>query len=234
MKRLGVLLMTAALLTFVQGLKVQGQDGKGLLTQDDILAYSKKMMGDKPFADSVRREKVLNHIRDWIKSQGTDFQYSAIGPFADKMHAQGTHSVHIGYAISANYGTHPKLADYFGTYHLRTANRGNKSVKNIGGKLYTVIQDDQHESGKLTINPDGTYVWEYLRGDAPEKWNKGKWRQAQPEELHLWEGGPAIWLLNAKQGYDYMVRMNREHGWTGWIDVGAGKGRTPIEYGRKP
>jgi len=28
--------------------------------------------------------------------------------------------------------------------------------------------------------------------------------------------------------------MDRQPGWRGWIEVGAGKGRTPVEYGRRP
>jgi hypothetical protein len=208
--------------------------GAGLLAQEELLALARRLMGDQPYADSFRREKVLEQIRDTIKARGTDFQYSAIGEFANRMYAQGTMSSHIGFAINSNYGPHPRLDDYFGTFHLRAASRGSKSAQSDGSRVIVITTDAQHESGALTINRDGTYLWAYLRGSAPETWKRGRWRAAAPEEMLPWEAGPAIWLLDAKQGSDYMVRMDRQPDWRGWIEVGAGKGRTPVEYGRRP
>jgi hypothetical protein len=208
--------------------------GTGLLGKEELIAYARRVMGDQPFADSWRREAALNRIRDTIKARGTDFQYAVGDDFSTRMNAQGTLSVHIGYAVNSNYGPHPRLEDYFGTFHLRAASRGSKSAKTDGSRLIVTTTDAQHESGALTIHRDGSYVWAYLRGDPPAKWKHGRWREVQPDELLPWEGGPALWLLDAKQGSDYMLRMGREPGWPGWIDVGAGKGRTPVEYGRRP
>lgn len=206
--------------------------GKGLLSEADVLAYARREMGDRPFTHP-ERDAILDRIRDHIKTRGTSFRYdAATGAFRNKMDKQRTMSVHIGYAVNANYGPHPRLQDYFGTFHLRTANRGSRSLT-PGGK-YVIRTDAQHESGRLTISPKGTWEWELLRGDPPAKWLRGKWRPVRPDEMHLWEGGPALWLLEAKQGSDYMVRMSREPGWQDWIDVGAGKGRTPVEFGRRP
>lgn len=72
------------------------------------------------------------------------------------------------------------------------------------------------------------------RRDPETQWLKGRWREVKPGEGNTWEGGPAIWLMKAKQGYDYMVRVGRDPAWPGWIDVGMGLARTPVEYGRRP
>lgn len=208
--------------------------GEGLLGKEELIAYARRLMGDQPFADSSRREKVLEQIRDTIKARGADFQYITLDEFSNRMYAQGTMSSHIGFAINSNFGPPPTLDDYIGTFHLRAANRGSKSVKSDGSRVTVTTTDSQHESGALTINRDGTYVWAYLRGSSPDTWKHGRWRVVSAEEMLPWEAGPAIWLQDAKQGADYMVRMDRQPGWRGWIEVGAGKGRTPVEYGRRP
>jgi hypothetical protein len=209
-------------------------NGKGLLGAEELISLAHQIMGATPYADSRHRELALDQIRDIVKARGTDFTYTAVSDFSNRMHAQGTMSTHIGYAINSNRGPAPKLSDYIGTFHLRAANRGSQSAKRDGAKVTVTTTDAQYESGALTINPDGTYVWAYLRGAPAEQWRHGKWRAANADEFLPWEAGPAIWLLDAKQGSDYMVRMSREPGWSGWIDVGAGKGRTPVEYGRRP
>ena len=101
-----------------------------------------------------------------------------------------------------------------------------------GTKVVITTTDQQHETGELTISKDGTYVWKLFRKDPEDKWLKGKWREAKPDEMVDYEGGPAIWLEKSKGGFDSMVRMNRIPDYQGWIDVGWGKGRTPVEYGR--
>ena len=206
--------------------------GKGLLSKEEVLAYAKQLFGPgDPFAHP-RRDALLAQIRDTIKTRGTNFLTDLA--FDNQMGAQGTSSVNINAAINANHGPAPKLEDYIGTFLLRTANRGSKTAKPDGSKILVTTTDSQHESGKLTINKDGTYVWEVLRGDPADKWLRGKWREVKTQELTAWEGGPAIWLEKAKQGQDYMVRMSRVPGWPGWIDVGMNAARTPVEYGRQP
>ena len=101
---------------------------------------------------------------------------------------------------------------------------------------HTIVRttDSQAESGQLTINPDGTYAWQMGRGADQQQAStlRGNWRWVSAAEMQAWDGGPAIWLLKAKQGFDYMMRADREPGYADWIDVGMGKGRTPVEYGR--
>jgi hypothetical protein len=219
---------------FLDGAK----DAKGLLSEEDVLAYARKVYGgaDREANEAnMKRSDYSIQIRDYVKKHGTSFKASAIGKFYDAMTAQGTNSINIIHAINDNYGKHPKLEDYYGTFLLRSSNRGSSSVKPDGsGVKKIVVQDAQAESGRLTINRDGTYEWELLRGDPPSKWLTGKWREAKPDEMFPTEGGPAIWLESAKNNDDYMVRMDREVGYADWINVGAGKGRTPVEYGRRP
>jgi hypothetical protein len=206
--------------------------GQGLLTKPQVIGFAKQIFGQGNAFAHPRREALLDQIRDLIKTRGVDFTLD--NDFRDQMNAQGTYSIHIGSAVEANYGPVPKLEDYYGTFHLRVANRGSKSEKREGSRVIVTTSDSQHESGALTINPDGTYVWKLFRDDPSAKWLKGRWRVMKPEEMHKWEGGPALWLEKAKQGEDYMLRMGRVPGWPGWIDVGMGIGRSPVEYGRKP
>jgi hypothetical protein len=137
----------------------------------------------------------------------------------NRMHAQGTNAAHINYAIDANYNRHPTLNDYFGRFDLRSAVTG-------GG-------DTQKRLGGITINPDGTYVWD-VRGDG-QNIIRGTWRQATPAYMMEYEGGPGIVLLRARAGHDYHARVNCTPGWEGdtWIEVGTGRGRQAVEFGLK-
>lgn len=207
--------------------------GTGLLSRDDVLAYAKQVFGPgDPFANSQRREANLNQIRDHIKARGTSFLPDL--QFSNQLFPLGAYSVHVNSAIEANYGKHPKLEDYFGTWLLRTTNRGTKSATGNGVRIVITATDAQYESGALTINKDHTFIWKISRNDPESAWVKGTWREVKPEELHLWEGGPAIWLEKARQNEDYMVRMCRVPDYEGWIDVGMGKGRIAASYGRRP
>ncbi len=206
--------------------------GAGLLSKEEVIAYARAQIGADPWKNPPRDDN-LAKIRDLIRARGTNF--SADADFSARMNAQSSYSSHIGWAVDANRGAHPALRDYFGTWLLRAANRGSRSTgRDSSGRAVTTTTDSQAESGQLTINADGSYVWQALRGDPESKWLRGRWRVVKPEEPHTWEGGLAIWLEKAKQGHDYMVRMGRDPAWPGWIDVGAGIGRTPVEYGRRP
>lgn len=209
---------------------------KGVLSDEDVLAYGRQVFGgsnkEANQANPVR-DKLTEQIRDHIKKHGTNFKAPITGKFDVAINEQGTRSAHIIQAVNDNYGAPPQLQDYFGVFLLRTTNRGSSSVKpDATGRKWLHIIDEQHESGRLTINRDGTYEWELLRGDPPAKWVRGRWREAKPGEMIPTEGGPAIWLDHTNGGEEYMVRMDREPGYAGWINVGVGPGRRPVQYGR--
>ncbi|MBM3734893.1 MAG: hypothetical protein FJW39_03830 [Acidobacteria bacterium] len=205
--------------------------GEGLLTREQVVSYAKSLMGPDPWGNP-KRDAILLAIRDYVKERGTSFRYDLA--FSNQMSAQGTMSVHINSAVDANHGKPPQPGDYMGVWLLRAANRGSTSVRTQGATTVVTRTDSQAESGRLTIQPGGSYVWEVLRGDPQDKWLRGTWRLAAPGERQPWEGGPALWLEKAKQGYDCMVRMSREPGWENWIEVGMGAARSPVEYGRRP
>lgn len=205
--------------------------GAGLLSKEEVIAYAGTRIGADPWKNPPRDANLAN-IRDYIRERGTNF--TADADFDARMSAISANSVHIGFAVNENRGPHPALGDYAGVWLLRAANRGSHSTgMDSSGRRTRTTTDSQAESGQLTINADGSYVWEVLRGDPSAKWLRGKWRAVRPDEMQAWEAGPALWLVQAKQGFDYMVRMGRDPAWQGWISVGAGKGRTPVEYGRR-
>ncbi|HMO13132.1 MAG TPA: hypothetical protein PKD64_11530 [Pirellulaceae bacterium] len=212
------------------GQQAETADAPKLLSKEDILSYAATLFGEgDPFAHP-RREELLNQLRDLVKARGTNFQADL--EFSNQLMALGAYSTHISFAIASNHGPAPKLSSYYGTFLLRAANRGSRSVTRSGSRVEVTREDSQAESGELTINEDGTYLWKPGRNDAEELWLRGKWREVADSEKPAWEGGPAIWLERAKQGYDCMMRASREPGYEGWIEVGMGVARSPVEYGR--
>ncbi|MEW6306209.1 MAG: hypothetical protein AB1705_22310 [Verrucomicrobiota bacterium] len=203
---------------------------RGLLDKEQVITYARAAMGANPWANP-NRDALLAQIREHIKQHGTRF--TADDDFRARMNEQGTMSSHIGWAVDSNHGPAPKLTDYIGRYQLTAANRGSQSYERSGSRVKVTTTDSQAKSGQLEIKADGTYVWDLKGGDPPEQWLRGKWREVRPDENQPWEAGPAIWLERAKQGYDCMVRMGRQPGWPGWIEVGMGKARSPVEYGKK-
>jgi len=203
------------------------------LTRAEVVAFAKQIFGPgDPFADGTRRDINLNRLRDHIKERGVDFPLDDNFKYKDL--PNGMYSVSVGYAVESNYGRHPKLSDYFGSYLLRTTNRGTKTATKDGTRVVITTTDAQFEAGELIINPDKTFVWKIGRKDPPSQWAKGVWREVRPDEQQPWEGGPALWLEKARQNEDYMVRMCRVPGYERWIDVGMGKGRIAASYGRRP
>ncbi len=203
----------------------------GPLTKAEVVAYAKSLFGSgDPFADGDKRDRNLNAIRDHIKARGVDF--AADDTFKYKDLPNGMYSIHIGSAVESNYGKHPKLEDYYGTYLLRTTNRGSKTSAKEGGRVVVTTTDAQYEAGALVIAKGGTFTWKLGRTDPESKWITGKWREATADEMQPWEGGPMLVLEKARQGEDYTVRMCRVPGYEKWIDVGMGKGRIAASYGR--
>ena len=198
--------------------------GGGLLGKEEVIAYARARIGADPWKNPPRDDNLAD-IRDYIRARGTNF--SADADFSARMNAQSSYSSQIGWAVNSNRGPHPTLSNYFGTWQIKTAaNRGSHSTGSDSAGRRTIITTDSQAkmNEQLTINPDGTYAWAGLRG---------RWREVDGAEKPPSEGGPAIWLLKAKQGVDYMVRIGRDPAWPGWIDVGQGPGRIAIAYGQR-
>jgi hypothetical protein len=211
--------------------------GAGLLTKQDVIAYAKEVFGSgEPLADPLaelnRRDANRNKIRDFIKARGTNFLPDL--DFENNEMPKDTYSNHIRWAIQVNYGKHPRLEDYVGTFMLGDIKRGRKAVTPEGPKIVLAPEDLRYETGVLEIKKDGTYTWVVSVTHPEEQWVRGKWREAKPDEMFPYEGGPAIWLEKAHQLQDYMVRMCREPDYEGWIEFGASKARTSMLYGRRP
>ncbi len=201
--------------------------GAGLLNQQQVLDYAKQVLGPNPWAQP-NRDAAISQIRDYIKSRGVNFQWTLA--FDNQLGAIGANAVHITSAIGANYGAHPTLQTYIGNFNLQSQARAAQSVSQQGGRAVVTTTDSAARLGSIRINADRTYVWDVL-GDG--KVIRGTWREATEDEKQAWEGGPSIWLLNARGGQDYQVRADRQPGWAGWIDIGMGKGRIAVQYGQR-
>ena len=54
--------------------------------------------------------------------------------------------------------------------------------------------------GFVTINADGTFVWQVVPSDPPSNWRRGQWRRASASEP-----GAQIVLLNGEMGKNWIV-----------------------------
>lgn len=206
--------------------------GTDRLSKDEVIAYVKQLFGPgDPFADGKRRDANILKIRDLIKSRGANFLPD--DAFNKEMDKIGANLPMVGFALRDNFGKAPTLDDYYGSFLLRTSNRGTKSATKDGTKVVITTRDAQFEAGSLTINKDATFVWKISRNDPESKWVTGKWHEATDDEKQPTEGGPSIVLEKARQNEDYTVRACRVPDYEGWIDVGMGKGRIGISYGRR-
>lgn len=60
----------------------------------------------------------------------------------------------------------------------------------------------------LTLAAEGTYVWKAYAQDPPEKYLRGKWRDATVAEMK-YAGGAGVVLLQAKGTWDWIVLQDR-------------------------
>jgi hypothetical protein len=201
-----------------------------LLTKSDVLELSAGLMGDDPWAQP-HREEALNAIRDLIKSTGVDFRYSLA--FDNEMGAQNTADVRINDAIAVNYGSHPTLKAYVGTFLVGRFRPGHIREETNGQGVTTYFAADGYEPlGILYIGSDHTFAWDVSGGGKTVV--DGRWHEASEAEKFAYEGGPAIVLEQARGGYDYTVRVRRQADFEGWLQVGQGQARVGSQYANRP
>ncbi len=196
--------------------------GIGLMTSQEILAFLQDRLGDNPFqAASSKRESTFKELGQTIMQRGVNFRYETLSQFSNDLGKFGAPSTVI-FPIQANYGAPTNHGWYIGTWNTSVTSVGRRVI--IGAK-----------AGFLTINANGTYSWKLYATDPPASYVKGSWRKATAEEMAVsYQGGDGLVLLNGKEGYDWLVRQDRETTLAGdWIWIANLKARAQRESGKR-
>ena len=197
-------------------------EGRGLMTTQEILAFLQDRLGDKPFEIAYsKREAIFKELGQTVMRRGVNFRYETLSQFSNDLGKFGAPSTVI-FPIQANYGAPTNHGWYIGTWNTSVTSVGRRVI--IGAK-----------AGFLTINANGTYVWKLYPTDPPASYVKGSWRKATPEEMAVsYQGGGGLVLLKGKEGYDWLVRQDRETTLSGdWIWIANLNARAQRESGKR-
>ncbi|CAN5604060.1 hypothetical protein BH10ACI3_BH10ACI3_00020 [soil metagenome] len=197
-------------------------DGGGcdsMLSEDDVLSFFQQKLGNDPFKDSAKKERVENEMAAKIRDCGVNFRYSPISPFGNKLGKFGAIST-TTMPLERNFGPPTKQAWYIGTW-----------INNVQSEDYWMIV--AAKIGFLKISANGSYTWKLYASDPPSKYVKGTWRPATADEMKVsYQGGEGIVLNGAKLGYDWIVRQDRETTLKGrWIVIANINSRSQREFG---
>lgn len=221
-------IVRALLLCLALGAALPDAKAQELLDEAGVMSLSAGLMGADPWSQP-HREDALNAIRDFIAVVGVDFRYTL--DFDNRMRAQDTGDQRIWDAIAVNYGPHPQLEKYIGTFLIGDFQPERVTGETAAdGTVTYYAADSRVRLGVLTIDRDGTYRWDVEGGQRGEML-VGRWHQAEPGEKFPYEGGPSIVLERAMGGYDYTARFRRQADYTGWLEIGEGKARSPLLLG---
>lgn len=204
------------------GNRAPAGEGSGLMTTQEILSHLQIRLGDKPFqVDYAKREAIFKELARTIMRRGVNFRYETLSQFSNDLGRFGALSTVI-FPIQANYGAPTKQAWYVGTWNTSVTSVGRRVI--IGAK-----------TGFLTVNANGTYVWKLYPTDLPATYVKGSWRKATPEEMAVsYQGGDGLVLLKGKEGYDWLVRQDRETTLPGdWAWIANLDARAQRESGKR-
>ncbi len=192
-----------------------------MLGEDDVLTFLQKNLGNDPFKDSYKKERVENELAGMIRNCGVNFRYVTFSPFDKKLSKYSVLSTVI-FPLRANYGPPTKQAWYNGTWPT--------SVQSEDAFLIIAAK-----AGSLTINANETYVWKLFGNDPPSRYLRGKWRPSTAEEMKVsYQGGSGVVLLDAKEHYDWIVRQDRETTLAGrWIIIANINSRQQREFGHQ-
>lgn len=217
-------IVRALLFCLVLGAATADARAQELLDEAGVMSLSAGLMGADPWSQP-HREQALDAIRDLIAAVGVDFRPTL--DFDNRMHAQSTSDLRISDAIAVNYGPHPALDRYIGTFLIGTFKPDNVTGETAADGVVTYYATDSRERlGVLTIDRDGSYRWDVAGGQRGEML-VGRWHEAAPGEKFPYEGGPSIVLERAQGGYDYTARFRRQADYAGWLEIGEGKARSP-------
>lgn len=181
-----------------------GGAGGGLMGQQDVIAFLQQRLGDGDPFMNPNREAVLQALREEVMRRGVDFHSHAIGDFANQLGKFGALS-NVTYALSDNFGPPAVQNELMGTWRLMKV--GATTSVTRGGNNYQ-RQEYAGLAGSLTVNANGTYLW-----NSPSGVLRGNWRAASAEEMAKSDkGGAGVVLLAAKSGADWLVHKRTEEG----------------------
>lgn len=187
------------------------------LTEAEILKFITDRIGNTPFADSAKLQQTKNSLAVLIKKRGTAFLHdSAISPFGQQISALGMTSEVTG-PLGHNFGPPNPLEWLFGSW---VTSKTGLPVRYIeGDKIITWLEIGAANTGVVTLNAKGTYVWDT---DSAQGILRGKWHVASDAEMGD-QGGAGVVLENAKNGvawvaYKYRAGNPREE-WLGLAEV---------------
>ena len=178
--------------------------GGNPMSQQDVLAFLRNRLGDGDPFMNPKRDQVKQELREEILRRGVNFRYTSIGPFTNELGKFGATS-DITAPLAENHGAPGKASLLLGTWDLIKV--GATTTVSKGRDLYQ-RQEYAGNAGSLTLNANGTYLW-----DSPSGVLKGQWRKATPEEMAKSDkGGEGVVLLKAKSGADWLVFKRDEEG----------------------
>lgn len=201
------------------------------LTEAEILKFITDRVGNTPFADSAKLQKTERELGALIKQRGTAFLHdSAISDFGQKISALGMTSEVTG-PLSHNYGPPNKQDWLWGSWVTSKVGLPVKYVE--GNKLMLWTEIGAANTGKVTINPDGTYVW---HTDSAQGVIHGKWHEASIAEMADQGGAEVVWKMpkTAFPGSPSNTAQATpgKNGWAWQKSTTAASGRAPCGFRR--
>ena len=197
-----------------------------LMTQEQILAFLAKEMGDEPFKNP-RREAIKKELTAMIKHRGLDFHYEALSDFGKKSSKYGI-GTEVTFPLRSNFGPPTARKWLLGAWRLDKIGAAVDFTKN--GDRFRQTETAVKDVGVLTLSGDNTYEWKVSGVAAPMR---GNWRDATTDEMKD-QGGEGIVLLKAKGTWDWIVTQNRSTQLKGeWIKIDEITSRQIRESGRR-
>ncbi|MBX9695975.1 MAG: hypothetical protein K2Z81_26550 [Cyanobacteria bacterium] len=169
----------------------------GLLTKEEILGFLRQRLGTgDPFAGG-KHDPVMTELAELIKARGVNFRMDIGDQYYKQLQKFGP-SPTVNATIMDNFGSPAKTNFYFGTWKMFQSGGTTTFVKD--NTLYRRMEYAGN-SGSLTINSNGTYIWHAASGNF-----NGRWRNATKAEMDVsYKGGQGIVLLHGKAGDDWIV-----------------------------